>query len=278
VTFDGESYAGHCLNLSLKRESAVWNYDLNYQQKSPTFRAENGFIISNDTRNLRFWMGPIIRPRSDYLFRIKPMVSAGYNWNYAGIEEGRWITLTLSNDIIGLLYLSLCQQWESERFRDLWYGNIKQFRIRLEGYTSYKFKFGFDICQGNSIARNISPPQLGRGYEFNIWLNYKLISRIIISPDWAFSKLNTMEGARIFRGHILRSRQTIQFNRNLSTRVVGQYNSFSRKFSFEPLLTYKFDAASMIYMGYSQEMAITVENKAETESRQYFAKFQFLVM
>jgi len=275
---DGESFQGHGLNLSFKRESRVWNFDLNYQQKSPTFRAENGFVISNDTRNLRLWAGPTIRPSSSFFLRIRPTVSAGQRWNYAGIEKGRWVNLRLLSDIIGPLYLGFGQLWEEERFHCIWFRNIRQFETSVSSDANYQFKFGFDFRYGNSIARNVSPPRLGRGYEFDIWLRIKLMSRIFISPDCSFSKLDDIDGPQIFRGYIFRGKQTLQLSRNLSARVVAQYNSFGERVSIEPLLTYKINAVSLIYLGYSREIDISAENGVETESIQYFAKFQIPVL
>ena len=272
---DGESYEGHGLNLSFKRESKVWNFDLNYQQKSPTFRAESGFVISNDTRNLRLWAGPTSRPNSRYFLRIKPNISVGRKWNYAGIDKGRWIILRLSSDIRGPLYLSFSQLWEEERFQRIRFGNIRQFEVNLESNANYHFKFGFNFKYGNSIARNVSPPKLGQGYEFDTWLRIKLLSRVFISPDCSFSKLDDINGPRIFKGYIFRSKQTLQLSRDFSARAVIQYDTFGQKLSIEPLLTYKFNAISLIYLGYSRNIVVSDENGTKTESIQYFAKFQF---
>ncbi|MBT4155169.1 MAG: carbohydrate binding family 9 domain-containing protein, partial [Candidatus Marinimicrobia bacterium] len=51
-TFDGESFTGNAVELELRRDTEHWNLEMGYDHSTPTFRAENGFVSSNNEQRL----------------------------------------------------------------------------------------------------------------------------------------------------------------------------------------------------------------------------------
>ena len=69
-----------------------------------------------------------------------------------------------------------------------------------------------------------------------------------------------------------------QFTRRLFLRVVTQYNNFNDRYEIDPLLTYKVNPFTAVYVGSTHDI---VDYQGSTgfyqTARQFFFKFQYLV-
>lgn len=93
----------------------------------------------------------------------------------------------------------------------------------------------------------------------------------------------------IFRGFIARTRVSYQVSRPLSSRLVVEYDEFDRRFRVEPLLTYRRNAFTVVYLGMAdqyQEYKRPAEAGSDPlaqgdpfwklDAQQVFAKVQYL--
>ena len=94
----------------------------------------------------------------------------------------------------------------------------------------------------------------------------------------------------MYEGFTYRTRLSYQFTRELSLRVVGQYNDFSETWDFDPLLTYRLNPFSIFYIGTTMDYGQfdVYEHDGQTgedvltgtgtrlASRQFFMKLQYL--
>jgi hypothetical protein len=107
----------------------------------------------------------------------------------------------------------------------------------------------------------------------------KPFSRMTVEPSLIYSRLDRADnGEEIFRGWILRTRNTLSFSRQLFLRLVLQYDDFDQQFNVEPLVTYKLNPFTLFYIGSTQvfrELPAPRDELTPVE-RQYFAKFQYL--
>jgi hypothetical protein len=82
----------------------------------------------------------------------------------------------------------------------------------------------------------------------------------------------------VFSGYILRNRASLQFTRELFLRLVVEYDSFDRALALEPLLTYRANPFTLVYIGssrgYQEFDGLKGWTRADT---QYFAKVQYLI-
>ena len=109
------------------------------------------------------------------------------------------------------------------------------------------------------------------------------MSNFIIQPSFNYAELIRNDTNKYsFAGSIWRIRFNYQFTREFFLRLITEYNSFSKRFSFEPLLSYKLNPFTIFYAGMAQNNK-NYENKPiyevydwRTTSRQYFMKFQYL--
>ena len=113
-------------------------------------------------------------------------------------------------------------------------------------------------------------------------LNYKPIDRLTLEPSINYLKGNHYEtGDELFKGYITRTRVRFQASRELSTRLVVQYNDFSNSWDIDPLVTYRISPFSVFYFGSSYDYGevqntITQETLNKVKQRQFFVKLQYL--
>ncbi len=276
--FDGEDFWGSAYLANLEREARIWNADLTYSEKSPTFRADNGFIGRNNTRHLSYWNGWFFRPNTKLLDRITPSFSVGRIWNSEWTQKDEWFRPELDIDFKTQTNVEFAYVWSKERFRDIVFDGIKRFEFEFRTKFSEFIQFDFEYENGRNIARNLETPVLGSGYEFEAGAFIKPFNRLVIEPELTYAKLDHPDdGSTIFEGYIFRSRINYQFTREFFLRLIVQYDKFDKQLSIEPLLTYRLNPFSLFYVGsthgYRDFDEISGFNRT---SRQFFLKFQYL--
>jgi hypothetical protein len=275
--FDGESFSGNALYASLERNSKFWDFDIDYWQASPTFRADNGFVTQNNYRKTVFWTGFGYFPNTKIFDEIYSNISFGKIWNYDGIHKDIWIQPELYFGFKGQTSVSIAYVASAERFHNKLFSGIRRWEFYTESNFYEYVRGGFYTSYGTSIARGEDPPVLGKnGLYLEIWSTIKPLAQFIISPSVLYSQLEHPDTEDVlFSGYIFRNRINYQFTRELFLRLIIQYNNFDDVVSIEPLLTYKLNPFSIFYIGSTmgyQEFG----NDFSRTSRQFFLKFQYL--
>lgn len=280
VAFDGERFGGMAIATGISRSTRTWSWDLGYRDASPTFRADNGFVARNSFRQVNAWTGYTFRPERFGIVELRPNVGAGNVWNWDGTTRDRWINPSINLTLTGQTQMGLWTVTTTEeRFRD----------VRFDGYTrggfwvnsdfSERLGGGFDAGYGQSIYRPGDPPVLGTGRNASIWATIKPLDRLVIQPEVGYQDLHTADGEELYAGYIARTRVQLQFNRELSLRLVTQYVDFGDAgVSIEPLLMYRLNPFSIFYIGSTDRYGEFDQPTGFTRTdRQYFLKFQYLL-
>lgn len=275
--FDGESFSGNALYASIERDAELWDFDLDYWQASPSFRADNGFVTQNNYRKVIFWTGFGFFPNTKVFEEIYPNINFGKIWNYDGVHKDIWINPEIYLGLKGQTSVSLSYLASAERFHGILFPGIRRWQFSAESNFNEFIRGGFWTAYGTSIARGEDPPVLGKNYlSLEAWSTLKPLDRFIISPSLLYSTLEHPDTKEVlFSGYILRNRINYQFTRELFLRLIVQYNNFDDQVSIEPLLTYKLNPFSIFYIGSTmgyQEFG----NDFSRTSRQFFLKFQYL--
>ena len=277
---DGESYWGNAIYASLERDARFWNFDFDYWEYSPTFRADNGFETGNNLRRTTFWTGLNFWQKNSKIFdRISPSISFGRIWNFDGIRKERWIQPQLSISMKAQTSVWLSYMWNPERFAGTDFSGIQRFMLNVNSNFSDPVRLGFFASKGRRIRRSFSDPSLGESTTLEVWATIKPSQRFVIQPNFTYSKLDSIDGGpNFFDGFILRTRLNYQFTREFFLRVVVQYNDFSKGIEFDPLLTYRLNAFTAFFIGSTLDYQSDFENVSgyKLSSRQYFLKFQYL--
>ena len=281
AAFDGESYYGSALITRLRRDARNWNFLVDYSQASPSYRTEIGFDPVMDYRNLSVWSGYNIYPKNGVFDVIIPQLYAFRKWSFGGVRKSEENAVSLDGRIkiaqtyFSLAYFDCYELWGGVEFDDLW---IVDFH--LGSRLSDEFGYDLSLTHGRSVARYALVKDSETSLDVSI--TFKPIDRLVIEPDLSFFQGHRIDtGEELFYGYITRTRVQYQANRELSFRLVVQYDDFDQAWDIDPLLTYRVSSFSVLYVGSAYDYANLVvepdpQSRWKMTSRQFFVKLQYL--
>jgi len=280
--FDGETFSGHGLYASFERDGDRWSYDLDYWDRSPTFRADNGREVSNSRRSAFV--------NTDYLFRfedsphlewVQPLLVVGRIWNYDGRLKEENLSLNLSFRLRHAQTSSHARyRASSEVFEGVSYDGLWHWHICANSRPSDLIAYGGSANYGNQVA--YGERAVGRQSDYAVWCDLKPADRMLLEASISYAHSKALHDDMFYyKGYVARAKLTLQLTRELSTRLVVQYNDFAKRWEADPLLTYQIDPFSIFYIGSTRDYGLVSPGAADEETwrltdRQYFMKLQYL--
>jgi hypothetical protein len=294
--FNGEEFAGYAAEVNFGRDARHFNFWTWYEEYSPTFRAENGFIRSNNYRTAGLWTGYMIyTDEGKYTERIQPQFNWGRRYNFDGVFKDEW---TQPN--IWIRFRKQTNMWvgylmSRERFAGVYVDGIRRIQGNIHTNFSAFMSVGMWTAVGHSIVRDDLDPRLGNQRSLEFWGTFRPTSQLKVNLDFSsfrMTELNdrtdpdtgdpVLAGDEIYDVYIARARLTYQFTKNLFFRVVTQYVDSDDLIEVDPLLSYKLNPFTVFFVGSSHnfmqiESGIPGDEPAYRQTdRVYFVKFQYL--
>ena len=285
AALDGESFSGHAIYAEFERDARHWFFEVEYIQRSPTFRAENGFVFQNNIRDLTMFQGYSIYPENiNFIDRISPRVAAGRTWNFDGLKKEDWMFGGLFVQMKAQTTLFVGYEVGSELFRGIDFNNLSEMEVFLGSNFSEPIQLDGYFEVGRSIARNIDEPEIGNALQFELGGTFRPTQRLKLRADFEYAQLKDRQtDDTFFSGYIARMRTDYQFSRRFMLRAIVQYNDFRESFEVDPLLTYRINPFTAFYVGSTHDY-ITFDRNGDDASRylrqsqrQFFFKFQYLI-
>lgn len=298
--FDGEKFNGYALETSVNRSARHWNFWAEYDNYSPTFRAENGFIRSNNFQLFSLWNGYLFRTDENKVFEIiEPQFSWGRKFNQEGVFKDTWYEPSVWIRFRKQTSMWTGYLWSEERFNDALVPGIRRWQGNVDTQFSKLFTGGFWWRMGRSMVRD-DAPRLGYEQSLEVWTTVKPTAQMRLSLDYNRFRLEelrarqdpqTLEpiaqaGDEIYDVFILRAHMTYQFTRNLYMRIISQYVDDGKFLSVDPLLSYKINPFTVFFIGSSHgfrnfdddpSTAVFEPNTGyKLTDRVFFIKFQYL--
>ncbi|HEX7024320.1 MAG TPA: hypothetical protein VF187_05845, partial [Gemmatimonadales bacterium] len=154
---------------------------------------------------------------------------------------------------------------------------LDRFAVGIESAFSEMLQVEVGVGRGEQIARNVETPSVGTGTDVELSAVIRPAGWIALRPSYVYSDLSA-GGQEVFSGYILRNRADLQFTRAFFLRLVVEYDGFDRTLSIEPLLTYRLNPFSLVYIGSTRGYREFDGPAGWTRTRtQYFAKVQYLL-
>lgn len=283
--FDGERFWGNALYAQLSRQARRLDTDVTYFHYSPAFRVDNGSISRTDYREADISGGLSFYPNRPWLRTWNAHVTAGRLWDYAGRFQDEWLVPAITVTTRRQTTASLELLWSRERFREVMFDGIRRVEVNLNSRWSARLGTELEIRAGRTILRTFSaPPILGRTMEIEAGASFRPTQRLLLEPALQYSRMRAPDGrSTVFEGHILRGALRYLFSRNLSTRLIVEYDDFDDQLRLEPLLTYRHNAFTVMYLGMSADAADSEWGGDPTRSHwklsraQVFLKLQYLL-
>ncbi len=247
--FDGEVFDGHAMYASLERDAELWNFDVDYWETSPAFRADNGFVTQNDNRRVSLWSGLDFH-RTGLVTFWQPAINAARVWNFDNVRKDEWIMPRLQVRLPGSTSVSGWYMWSHERFRGTDLPGIHRGRIGADTNFSQLLSGGVGYQGGRFVARGLATPVLGHGDVVDLYATIKPLDRLVLDPSYSWQRLRHPDtDATIFRGGVWRMRTQYQFTHELFARVISQYDGFRHAWEVDPLVSYKINPFTIAYIG-----------------------------
>lgn len=284
AALDGESFWGHGLAVGLGRGGREWGFDINYNELSPTFRTDNGFVTMNDNRRFEamsrysFWFEdhPVFN-------RINVYGGVQRYWNFDNVRKDEAVFGGFNLQMKHQTFININAFTSNELFAGVQFNSIQRLNVFLQSNFSERVQLGGRLNAGDGIYRNPSAPELGGQVNAGADLTVKPTDRMVVSSGLNFSQLrNRTTGDHYFSGYIVRTRLNYQFSRKLLTRVIVQYNDFAERMEIDPLVTYRISPFTVFHVGSThrfQDFPGQLDQQSmvfQQTERQIFFKFQYL--
>jgi hypothetical protein len=284
AALDGERFSGHALSSKLDRNGRNYGFSVGFEQLSPTFRTDNGFVTNNDARRFNV-MNRYSFYITDNAWINRLTVFAGVNrfWNFDNVRKDESVFAGFNAQLSHQTRIDVNAFASNELYAGHRFTKLNRINIRLNSNFREGIQLGFNSQYGNAIYRNPEAPEIGVMLSGNANLSIRTTERMTIGSSLSFSQLKQKQSKDTFySGYILRSRMDYQFTRKLMTRVIAQYNEFSGRLELDPLVTYRVSPFTVFHFGSShryEDFPAARDGQPmvfQQTNRQIFFKLQYL--
>jgi len=283
AAFDGERFRGHAFCAGLVRDGRSLSLGALYYDRSPTFRAENGFEVRNSYRQGVAETDYVIRFEDSDLWEwLIPGVAVTRSWNYDGIVKDESALVRLQGRLRRAQFSWHAQyKVDAERFDGHDYRGLWQAHLCGNARPSDLLAVSGAINYGHRVF--YEGAVIGRQEDYSLECDLKPADRVLLETSVAWSRSRHLDAdTKYFDAWVMRSRLGVQITRELSARLVIQYDDRRRLWEADPLLQYQIDPFSIFYVGSTRDYRL-VSPAADPAgedwrltNRQYFLKLQYL--
>ncbi|MBC8346206.1 MAG: carbohydrate binding family 9 domain-containing protein [Candidatus Marinimicrobia bacterium] len=281
-TFNGESFTGNAVEFEFSRQTEHWILETGYDHKSPTFRAENGFIRSNNAKRAYVSSVWIAFPNS-FISKAVGGFNTGVRRNFGGDVKVKYIDFFGNVELPRQINVNISYEYDPiVRFKNTDLKNVSSYSLNFRSQFNKNLTFGSGYRGGESIVRFLDTPEKGKNSTMWIWGQIKLTDKLNLQPMYNQQKMTTLDGKEeYYSGYLSSLKVNYQYNEALSFRILGQYNDFSQSFTFQPLISYQPSPFTIFYIGSTQNQNVNTLsfdgiNNGQLTTRQYYLKFQYL--
>jgi hypothetical protein len=266
--------AGPAYDFELSRDGRSFDYELEYNDRSPGFRTQTGFLPRADIRRIeqfaryRFWpesKGIVFWGPRLFLERVYDHDSTRLDWR---------VSPSFDVEMVGRTFFSVFYNAIRERLRPQDFDGLTE---NLDfGQPGYGFEFNSSYFSPVSVsafagwgkAINFAPPEgedpfLADEKRVELGVTFLPATSLRVDNTYLLFRLqDSASGASILNNHIIRSKWNYQFTRELSLRVILQYDATltnpeltslqtRKNFNADFLLTYLLHPGTALFIGYN---------------------------
>ncbi len=288
IALDGEKFYGSAFITRLSRNARNLNFMIDYNQVSPSYRTETGYDPLINYKIVNPSLSYTIYFKKGLIQRLTPQLYKFNRWDFDGNVENDNTGVALNGQLnAAQISLDLGYNWGKRYHEQVRFDRLWEVSVRSDSRISDKIAAGIYVRYAKDVAYFAMAK--GNSTDISAYLVLKPIDRITIEPNFAFSRMTNIEnGGRYYNGYIARTRVQFQATKELSLRLVTQYNDFGRIWNMDPLLTFRLNSFSVFYAGSTYEYGdiAPIQRRAyplndipatwKMTSRQYFLKVQYL--
>lgn len=278
ATFNGEWYQGVATAISLRHEGRDYSGRIQYQDRTPTFQAHNGFVPGNDARYVSIGQWYTFYPNTAVVEYWTSELEGGLHFNHAGLKKEQWLEPNVFVQFKGQVGVSVNYMLiNDEIFRGVQFRNMRRFGVEINSRPMSALSFSIHVNLGRFLNRS-DTPSLGTGHTIDLEAQILPTSQLKVELGFSRARLSDiMTGALFFDGYIARTVCVYQFTPEFLVRLIGQYDQFNRKIDIYPLISYKLNPYTIFYAGSTYSLTdYGYPFGVQQTARQYFLKLQYL--
>jgi hypothetical protein len=311
----GTRSAGPGYKLDLERSGRNFNLQSQYIDYSPGFLTETGFVNRVDIREQNLNTSYYFRPEGKFLISYGPTLHVFDIWDHRSTALEHFVLPGVRVDMARSTYVNFHPfGLDDVRLRPADYDTLTRVTSYpqkfwgVEAGTSWfkQFDFSAFVFSGGGVNYD---PAAGRAPAFahedqgNFTLTFHAAGRLRIDNAYLLEHIRERDAhMTAVTAHIFRSKWNYQFTRELSARLILQYNAVlsntaisslspTKNFNTDFLITYLIHPGTAIYIGYNSDLGnlnrnlavdpvtgaiLTTPNGYINDSRQFFVKASYL--
>jgi len=271
---DATHWTGPAYTVQAERSGRQFYYSTSYTDISRDFQTELGFVPRTDIRHWAQFTSYQFRPEGKWLIAWGPESNTEIVYDHNGTRLDLTQDTELGVEMTGRTFVSLFYNWDKERLRPL------DFDVLTESHDFQRNRKGFEMetayLRWLSVAWNyswgtrinFSPPEgqepfLADVKSATVVTALRPLTSLLVENRYLHTRLTDRGDDRnIFNNHIIRSNWNWQFTRELSLRVILQYDAVlanpehtalqaRKNFNADFLFIYLLHPGTAIYIGYN---------------------------
>jgi hypothetical protein len=308
----GATASGPAYEAGVNYADRKLGYNAQFTDYSKGFNTQAGFFIRPDARSVDQFFRYDFRPEGKRFISWGPRLVMNHSWDHDHTKLNESYIPILQFDFVRQTSFSFYYAPESEYLRPVDYSLLtatREYHRQNKGINFNSSYFSKVNVQGeyrwgqrvNFVPAPGQLPSLEDRVTANLNITLRPIMPLRIDNIYLFEKLQSREnGANIFNNHIIRSKWNWQFNRELSLRMILQYDAVlanqeftslqtTKKINADFLLTYLLHPGTALHVGYNSnhqnldpQLArndfglVRTKDKFLNDGRLFFVKFSYL--
>jgi len=301
--------------LDLERTGRRLNVQSQYIDYSPSFETQTGFVNRVDLREQVLKASYYWRPEGKFLISYGPTLQQFNIWDHSGTPLDYFVYPGFRVDMTRGTYVNFHPfGYDDVRLRPIDYGTLDRVAAYpqpfwgFEAGTSWLKEFDLTAFFVSGKGVNYNPvdgrtPMMGHEDQANLTLTFHAAGRLRIDNAYLLEHVREQEShLTAVTNHIIRSKWNYQFTKNLSARLILEYNAVlsnpeistlprTKNFNTDFLITYLIHPGTAIYVGYNSDLAnldrnlavdpvtgaiMTTPNGYINDGRQFFVKASYV--
>jgi len=308
---DGTHQAGPAYQVYLERTSRKIEFNSLYQDISPGFNADTGFVPRNDIRQFSNFFAYTFHPEGKHLVSHGPRFFEQTIWDHNGTRLNYFFNGNYQVQLPGQTFIGMFANTEHERLRPSDFSALPQNRdyphhVYGPFFNSQILKWitlngEIDLGTATNFVPRSGPPALANFTAASVRSTVRPLNGLTIENSYLLTRLlDQQTNLNIFNNYILRSKWNYQFTKEFSLRLIGQYTTTisnpglttlqnTKNFNGDVLFTYLLTPGTAVYVGYNSNLQnldptlartpdglLRTRNSFINDGRQFFIKLSYL--
>lgn len=281
VALDGETKKGSGLFFSLDRNTRNWNTYINYKQYSPHFEAPLGFVTQNNMRNTEIIQQYVTYPKNKdaRIQQCRMNLGTEFTYNFGGTRKyfdffynARLVWKANWRTNLNVVHVM------EEEYEGFVGKNMAEYSLWNSYNPSEGIRLGLFVSIGEGLRYDKDQPSVGKSFFIGSFNTFQPTSKLRIRQSIRYSQMRSkVDNSFYYKGYIARVNMNYQFTKDLSFRIIGEYNEFDDELFVQPLLKWNPNPATVFFIGGSRGYMQPESNKKlRLDNSQIYMKFQYL--